>query len=265
MTDILVPVLIVAGIGLVCGVMLALASHFLGVKVDERAEKVRSELPGANCGACGYAGCDSYAAAVAAGEAEPSLCGPGGSAAATAIAEIMGTSVGDLRRKYAVVMCRGSGEFTADKFDYRGINSCAAASMLAAGPAACRYGCIGLGDCAAVCEYGAITVNNGVAAVDPALCGACGKCAAVCPKHIIRVTDADDRAVVRCMNSDKGAVTRKDCATGCIGCMKCVKACEYGAVTVENFVAKVAPDKCIGCGKCEEACPQHIISVFKAN
>lgn len=259
--EILVPVIIVAVIGLIGGIMLSLASHFLAVKVDERVSKVREVLPGANCGACGYTGCDGYAAAVASGEAELSKCAPGGANVASAIGEIMGASVGDVRRKYAVVMCHGSGEYTSDKFEYHGINSCAAAALLAAGPASCRYGCMGLGDCALVCEYGAVRTENGVTFIDRELCKGCGKCAAVCPKHIIRVIDADERAVVHCMNTDKGAETRKYCKTGCIGCMKCMKVCEHDAVKVENFVATVDNDKCIGCGKCEEACPQHIISV----
>ncbi len=260
--DILVPVIIVAAIGLLCGVMLSLASHFLNVKVDERVEKVREALPGANCGACGYTGCDGYAAAVVAGEAELTECAPGGAATAKAIGEIMGADVGEVRQKYAVVMCSGVSEFTENKFDYQGIKSCAAASLLAAGPASCRYGCIGLGDCAAVCDNGAISVINGVAVVDKALCGGCEKCVTVCPKQVIRVLDADDRAVVKCKNTDKGADTRKVCKTGCIGCMKCEKACEYGAVTVTNFVATVDNGKCVGCGKCEEACPQNIIKIM---
>ncbi|MBQ1284099.1 MAG: 4Fe-4S binding protein, partial [Clostridia bacterium] len=103
---------------------------------------------------------------------------------------------------------------------------------------------------------------NGVAVVDKELCGGCGKCVTACPKQVIRVIDADSRAVVTCKNADKGAETRKVCKTGCIGCMKCQKVCEYGAVTVTNFVATVDNDKCVGCGKCEEACPQHIIKVM---
>ena len=261
--EILVPVIIVAAIGLVCGVMLSLASHFLAVKTDERVEKVRELLPGANCGACGYTGCDGYAAAIAAGEAELTQCAPGGAETAKAIGEIMGADVGDVRKKYAVVMCSGNRDVTENKFDYHGLNSCAAAALVASGPASCRYGCMGLGDCAAVCQNDAISVINGVAVVDKELCGGCGKCVAACPKQVIRVIDADSRAVVACKNADKGAETRKVCKTGCIGCMKCQKVCEYGAVTVTNFVATVDNDKCVGCGICEEVCPQHIIKVMQ--
>ena len=43
--------------------------------------------------------------------------------------------------------------------------------------------------------------------------------------------------------------------------MKCVKACEFGAVTIENFCAKVDYDKCTGCGKCHEGCPVSAIDI----
>ena len=56
MTQILIPVLIVAVIGLIAGVGLALASKFMAVPVDERQEQLREALPGANCGACGFSG-----------------------------------------------------------------------------------------------------------------------------------------------------------------------------------------------------------------
>ena len=78
-------VIIVSAIGLLCAILLVLASHFLAVPVDTRAEDIRGFLPGANCGACGYAGCDDYAKAVARGDAKPNLCIPGGAAAAEQI------------------------------------------------------------------------------------------------------------------------------------------------------------------------------------
>ena len=66
--DILIPVVIVAAIGLIAGVGLAVASAVFAVPVDEKAEQIRACLPGANCGACGYTGCDGYAAALSKGE-----------------------------------------------------------------------------------------------------------------------------------------------------------------------------------------------------
>lgn len=118
---------------------------------------------------------------------------------------------------------------------------------------------MGLGDCAAVCEYDAIKVCNGVASIDPNRCKGCSKCVQACPKHLISFVPLKPQAVVRCSNCDKGGVTRKLCKVGCIGCMKCVKACESGAVTVNQFKASVDPAKCTACGKCVEVCPQDCI------
>ena len=68
--EILIPVLIVAGIGLVAGIILAIASVVMAVPKDEKAEAILEVLPGANCGACGFSGCAGYAAALSKGEAQ---------------------------------------------------------------------------------------------------------------------------------------------------------------------------------------------------
>ena len=255
--EILIPVLIVAAIGLVAGVILAVCGKVFAVEVDEKVEKVREVLPGANCGGCGFSGCDPYAEAVAKG-ADTTLCTAGGADTAKAIAEIMGVEAGTFVRKVAVVCCSGSKDCTKTKYDYEGLSTCAAAAMLDNGPSACRFGCIGLGDCVRVCEHDAIAVVDGVAVVDTAKCGACGKCVAACPHGVIAVLPERTQAVA-CRSQDKGAVTRKVCTSGCIGCSKCVKACESGAIVVENFVAKIDATKCTGCGKCEEACVVKVI------
>ena len=119
---------------------------------------------------------------------------------------------------------------------------------------------MGMGDCAAVCEYGAINICNGMASIDPAKCRGCAKCTAACPKGLISFVPLKKQAVVRCSNCDKGAETMKVCKVGCIGCGKCMKACEVGAVKVTNFCAKVDPAKCIGCGKCVRECPASAIT-----
>ena len=62
----LAPIILTAVMGLVFAVILVMASKFMAVPVDETQVKVRDVLPGANCGACGFAGCDDYAAALAA-------------------------------------------------------------------------------------------------------------------------------------------------------------------------------------------------------
>lgn len=260
--EILIPILIVAGIGLLAGVILAVASVVMAVPKDEKAEAVLEVLPGANCGACGFSGCSGYAAALSKGEAKVGLCSPGGEECAKACAEVLGVSEVAVEKKTALVHCMGSYDMTSDKMNYDGIQSCSASTFLAGGITSCRFGCMGMGDCAVACPYGAISVCNGMASVDPAKCRGCSQCVAACPKGLISFVPLKKQAVVRCSNCDKGAQTMKVCKIGCIGCGKCMKACEYGAVKVQNFCAQVDPAKCIGCGKCVEVCPRHIITLL---
>lgn len=263
--SILIPVVIVAVIGLIAGLGLAVASIFFAVPVDEKAEKIRECLPGANCGACGFSGCDAYASALSKGETDNcSLCIPGGNGAASEIAAIMGTTAAAITPMVAAVMCQGNHINAGFKLDYEGVESCKMATQLFGGPKFCTYGCIGFGDCVAVCPYEAIFICDGVARINPDKCRACKMCINTCPRNLIDLFPLDTlKAAVLCKNHDKGAQTRTQCKTGCIGCMKCVKACEVGAVSVENFCAKVDYAKCTGCGKCHEACPVGCIDTFE--
>ena len=261
--EILIPIIIVGVIGVVAGAGLSIASIVMAVPVDEKAEAIREVLPGANCGACGYSGCDGYASALSSGqEQKTSLCAPGGSDTAHAVAEILGVTADTVVRQVAAVHCRGTKDNTSDKMEYHGASSCLAATQLFAGKGSCSYGCIGLGDCVQACEFGAIQVCGGVAVVNKELCTACTRCLDVCPKGLIHLVPAEEGAVVRCSNHDKGGQTRKDCTVGCIGCMRCVKVCEFDAIHVENFLAKVDSEKCTSCGKCVAECPQHCITLF---
>lgn len=264
MNPILLAVIIVGATGLVLGLGLAIASIVMAVPVDEKEVAVREQLPGANCGACGFSGCDAYAAALAKGDTDKTnLCIPGGEDVSKKIAEITGLEAGEIDPKAAVVLCRGSFGNCASKFSYSGVKSCAMAQQLFGGPKSCSYGCIGFGDCVKACPYDAIKICDGVARIDPTMCRACGMCVSTCPKNIIELMPLGvAKAAVLCKNIEKGAQTRKQCKTGCIGCMKCVKVCEYDAVKVENNVAKVDYKKCVGCGKCSENCPVKSISII---
>ncbi len=257
--DILFAVCVVAGIGLIIGLILAVASIIMAVPKDEKTESVLQALPGANCGACGYSGCSGYAAALAKGEAENGLCSPGGEKTANEIAKILGIGAGAAKKKVAVVHCLGSFDNTTEKVNYQGINSCAAVAKVGGGNSSCLYGCLGCGDCVEACSFNSIKVCNGVAVVNSSTCSGCAKCASVCPKGLISIIPLQKTAVVRCSNCDKGVQTRKVCKTGCIGCMKCVKVCSAGAVSVSNFCAVVNLELCTGCGECISQCPQGCI------
>ncbi len=257
MNSVIYCVLVLGGIGLVAAVVLVVASKIMYVPSDERAGLIAEALPGANCGACGYAGCADYAAAVSSGGAAPNLCVPGGSEAAKRIGEILGEEVETAERRVAVVACRGSYDSTRDKYIYNGVQSCAACAMLHSGRGDCAYGCVGYGDCAAVCPFGAIKVNNGVAEVDYSLCTGCGRCVETCLKKIIKLVPYGRTPLVLCSNHDRASETRKVCVSGCLGCRRCEKACPAGAITVDDNCAAVDFSKCIGCGKCVEVCPVH--------
>lgn len=253
--DIMIAFGVVAGIALILGVLLALISHFFAAKEDKKLKAVRACLPGVNCGACGFKGCDDYAAAVAEGRAKPNLCVPGAETTARELGEVLGIEVETPVDVVAFVHCNGNCEATTKKADYSGISTCKAASMIYAGPDACRFGCIGLGDCAAACPAGAICLKDGIAHVDTEKCLGCGLCKTICPKHLITMVPQETTDIVMCSNTDSGALARKVCKNACIGCKKCEKVCPNGAVVVENNLARVDHEKCVGCGLCAESCP----------
>lgn len=262
MSAILLAIGILAGLGLLFGLLLAVASAVMAVPRDEKVERLREALPGANCGACGYSGCDGYAEAMAHDGAKVGLCSPGGTAVAEATAEILGVESSGVETLTAMVRCGGCEQHTTRKLEYYGLRSCAAANQFYGGNWACSYGCLGYGDCAAACEYGAITIKDGLANIDPSLCRGCTKCVATCPKSLIVMYPGSARGVVRCRNNDKGGVVRKACSVGCIGCMKCTKVCQYGAIHVTTNLAEIDIEKCVGCGACADNCPVGCITIF---
>ena len=186
-------------------------------------------------------------------------CAPGGPKAAAAIAKIMGGEASAVEKK-AVVQCQGSSEHCKPAYDYKGIQTCAAAATLYGGPKTCSFACIGLGDCTKVCKFDAIHIVDGVAKVDKDKCTGCGACANICPKQVIMIDAAGPRKpVVMCSNKDKGAVANKLCTTSCIACGMCERTCKFDAIHVVDGVARVDYDKCKGCGMCAQKCPKHII------
>lgn len=260
--NILTAFLVVTSVGLISAVLLALASHFLFVKEDETAKNIRECLPGVNCGACGYTGCDDYAKAVAAGTAKTNLCIPGADAVAADVAKIMGVEAADVVEMVAFVGCNGNADASCKKANYEGISTCAAASMVYGGPNACRFGCLGCGDCAVVCPVNAICIDDGIAHVNSDICIGCGLCVDECPKDIIKLMPQVSKVAVMCNSKDKGAVARKLCKNACIGCKKCELNCPENAITVVNNLATIDYVKCSGCGKCAEVCPTKCIKAL---
>lgn len=260
--NVLTAFAVVTLIGLVAALLLALASQFLSVKEDEKVKRVRECLPGANCGACGYAGCDEYAKAVASGDAKTNLCIPGADAVAADVAKVLGVEALDVVEMVAFVNCNGTCEATSKVADYDGVQTCRGASMLYAGPNSCTYGCLGCGDCASVCPSNAICIEDSIARVNKNLCVGCGLCAKECPKNIISIIPLVAKVTVMCSSKDKGAVSRKKCKNSCIGCKKCELNCPQKAITVTDNIARIDYTKCNGCGLCAQNCVTKCIKVI---
>ncbi len=253
---ILIATTIVTAIGLILAIMLVIAAKFLKVSVDEKFTDIRACLPGVNCGACGYTGCDSYAAALVNDPTvKTNLCIPGADAVAAEIANVLGVEAEDVIEQTSRVKCNGNCDKTGKIAELYGAKSCAAAKLVYGGAGKCTFGCIGLGDCTKVCPTNAICIDNGIARIIKEKCIGCGLCAKTCPNSVISLADAVCTVTVKCNNHDKGAITRKKCTAGCIGCKKCENTCPNGAITVQDNLAVIDYSKCTNCGECAKVCP----------
>lgn len=259
MSGILLPVILVAVIAVACGIMLTIADKFMTVPVDERVINVREALPGANCGACGFAGCDEYAEKLVHEGVPTNLCTPGGGDVAARVSALLGVEAAAVVAKRAIVRCSGTQDTTPYIMDYQGPQTCEGNNYFYQGRKSCSHACLGYGDCVVVCQYDAIHIVNGVAVVDPERCTGCTMCAARCPNNLIDIVPASSEVYVGCHSTDKGAFVRKVCKAGCIGCMKCEKTCQYDAIKVNQNLASVDPEKCTNCGECITVCPTGVI------
>lgn len=253
------PVGLLGGLGFLFAVLLGIASDVFAVEVDPKEEAVLNALPGANCGACGYPGCSGLAKAIAAGEAPITACSVGGAEVAEDIADIMGTSAGDIDKKVAVVLCQGDCNKSQDKYEFQGMEDCRAETAIQGGAKLCDVGCLGCGTCQSVCEYDAISIVDGIAVIDKEKCVSCGLCVDICPKDIIELVPYDNEYIVKCKSQKSGKEVRSFCDIGCIGCQICVKSCPKEAITFENNVAKIDYEKCINCSICAGKCPTKAI------
>jgi RnfABCDGE-type electron transport complex B subunit len=213
------------------GWVLGWANRAFHVRVDPKVAAIDAVLPGANCGGCGYVGCSEYAAAVAKGEAELTLCGPGGTSCVEMMGGIMGVDVSGALPFRPVVHCVAH---TGDKHqvhEYRGEPTCGAANIVA-GVQGCTYGCLGIGDCVRACDYGALRIVDGLATVDYEKCIGCKACAKVCPRNVITMVPfkIERMLVIACSNADAAKDVKAVCKVGCLGCGACSKKCDLFAM-----------------------------------
>jgi len=260
MNIIVIAIISASVIGFMCAALITVASKVMFVKKDERVEKIRACLPGVNCGACGFSGCEGYAEALVKDEAAANLCPPGGSAVLEQINEILGVSTGEgIEKKTAVVKCLGDSETMNNKMDYVGLKTCFAAKQLYGGQGSCTFGCLGFGDCVSVCPVSAICIENSLARIDRRKCIGCAVCIKACPTGVITIETEPLHVAVMCKNTEKGARLKDKCSKGCIGCMKCVKACAAEAISISESLAVIDYSKCTGCGECVGQCVKKCI------
>ena len=258
---IVIAAVCVGAVGVIVALLLGVAGEAFKVEVDERVIAVRGELPGNNCGGCGYPGCDGLAEAIVKGEAAVNQCPVGGAAVGEKIAAIMGVEAGAGERKVAFVKCKGTCEKAGKKYNYYGVDDCLKAVVVPGGGAkACSYGCLGLGSCVKECQFGALSIVDGVAKVNENACVSCGKCASICPKQLIDLVPASSIHRVVCSSKDKGKEAKAVCDASCIGCGVCKKKCPNEAIDIVNNVAVIDYSKCTNCGECAQKCPRGAIS-----
>lgn len=210
--------------GVICGVSLAYAARRFAVKVDPKIEAVRAALPGANCGACGFAGCDGYAEAVVTdASVKPNLCAPGKAEVAAKVAEITGKAAGAASELISYLRCSRNDGGVKRKHSYVGFDTCAAAALAFGGPWECNFACVGYGDCEGACPFHAIHMKDGMPVIDPEACTGCGVCVNVCPKNVLHLAPKDAPVYVPCSTKDKGKAVTAVCSAGCVHCLACTR------------------------------------------
>ncbi|MBU1404569.1 MAG: Fe-S cluster domain-containing protein [Proteobacteria bacterium] len=256
-------------IGLFFGIGLALAAHRFSVEANPLIEEVLESLAGAQCGGCGYPGCEGYAIAVVTNpEVPPNLCYPGKEKVAERVAQLTGKKMTAVEDMIALVRCSRREGRVSHKHEYIGFASCTAANLGFGGPSSCNYSCIGLGECAESCPFDAITMVDGFPKVDPDKCVACGTCVRTCPKKIIELMSLKARVHVPCSTKDLGKNVKKVCEVGCISCQMCVKKCPAEAIAYTDGLITIDHPKCIAYGPecqeiCVEKCPRNIMRKYE--
>lgn len=251
--------MILGVLGFLFGVGLSIASRKFAVKTDHRLETIVGLLPGANCGACGGAGCFGFAEAILSGKMSVDACKVAEEKVKEKIAEVLGEKLEKKVKLVATFHC-GGGNKAKDKFLYKGEADCVEANLLFAGQKSCFYGCLGFGNCVKACPFGAIKMSDeGIPVVDEAKCKGCNKCVLICPKKLFTLRPVTHKIHVACASHDLGREAAAACPAGCIACRKCEQICPADAIKLINNLAVIDYKKCTSCGKCVEACPRKCI------
>lgn len=262
MNEIIIPTLTLGILGAIFGIGLSFASKKFEVKIDPRLEKITGLLPGANCGACGQAGCFGLAEEILSGKQSVNACRVIDEKNKEKISEILGQKLDKHIKKMAICHC-GGGAKVKNRFIYTGKKDCVWANTLLSGNKECLYGCLGLETCVNACPFGAIKLSaENLPIIDPIKCKACNKCVIACPKKLFSLMPHAHKVYVACSSHDCAKDTRVACPVGCIGCKMCEKTCKFGAIQVKDNLAVIDNTKCTSCGECVKVCPRKIIKIL---
>jgi Na+-translocating ferredoxin:NAD+ oxidoreductase RNF subunit RnfB len=231
MSAILVAGGVLAGLGLLFGLLLAVADRFFKVVEDPRIDAVEKLLPGSNCGACGQPGCRGLAEKIVVGAEKPSRCSVSSPAGLEAIADFLGVEVGDADRRVARVHCGGGLGRARQLASYEGFASCRAAHLTGGGGLECSWGCLGLADCVRACTFDAMRMNAWrLPVVDPDKCTACGDCVEACPRDLIDLMPISHHLIVQCRAPLAADEARRLCTAACDACGRCAADAAPGLI-----------------------------------
>ncbi len=253
------------GLGLVAAGLLAVASRVFFVKENPKVEAALEILPGANCGGCGFPGCEGYAKAVVNDPAIPAnRCCASPKEAIVALAELTGKVVAEAEPLVSMRRCDIYHGQVATTFEYRGIPSCAAATPLRGGQSACNNSCLGYGDCVQACPFEAMSIVGNLACVDVERCTGCGACVKACPRGVLELVPKRARVCVPCNSRAKGKAVMEVCEVGCIKCAKCIRTCPAKAIRLKDGIIEVDHSLCLSYGEecgmaCVNACARQIL------
>jgi RnfABCDGE-type electron transport complex B subunit len=258
---ILDAVLILGGVGLVFGVLIAVANKKFWVWNDPRIDIVAQMLPNNNCGACGLPGCRAFAERAVEGKVTPAECTVSSEAAREQIAAFLGVDVGEAVKNVARLLCAGGTDVAVSQAEYRGLQTCAAAAAVAGGGKGCAWGCLSLADCERVCDFDAIHMSaSGLPVVDVDKCTACGDCVDACPKALFELRPLNAGLLVQCRNLIGGDDVLDQCKVACTACGKCVQDAVEGLISVASGVAVIDYDKiALAEPRAVERCPTNAI------
>ena len=257
---------IMIGLSLILATFLMLANKKFYVDEDPRIDIVEEMLPNTNCGACGLPGCRAFAEALVQQKAQPVQCTVSTEETKTRIAGILGVAVGEQEKQVVRLACAGGNNVSHRRANYSGIQSCRAAAQISGGGKSCWWGCLGYGDCEAVCDYDAITMNyNALPVISEDNCTACGDCIEVCPKDLFSLHPVSHRLWVACKNLEAGNDILQNCKVACTACDRCAVDSDDELIVMQNNLPVIDYTKNHATQVPIQRCPTGAIVWIEAN